>query len=149
MKLALVCSSGGHLTEMTLLLPALEEYEYFFVTYRCLRTEALAERERLYLVSFIGMNPLKMAVAFMHAFFILIKERPDVVLSTGAQIAIPFCWLGKLLGARVVYIESWCRVHSHSGSGPLVYPVADLFLVQWPDALHAYGPKARYEGGLV
>jgi hypothetical protein len=57
--------------------------------------------------------------------------------------------VGKLLGARIVYIESWCRVHSCSGSGPLIYPVADLFLVQWPDVLRCYGPKARYEGGLV
>jgi UDP-N-acetylglucosamine:LPS N-acetylglucosamine transferase len=149
MKLALVCCSGGHLTEMELLLPALEGHERFFVTYRSFRTKAMTERERLYLIPFIGMNPLQMLAAFLRAFLILLRERPDVVLSTGAEIAVPFCWVGKLLGARVVYIESWCRVRSHSGSGPLVYPVADLFLVQWPDVVRCYGPKARYEGGLV
>ena len=149
MRLALVCSHGGHLTEMTMMLPAFEGHESFFVTYRCARTEALAERECVYLIRNIGTNPLLMALAFVQAVRILVKERPDVVVSTGSEIAIPFSWVGKLLGARVAYIESWCRVHSRSGTGPLVYPVADLFLVQWPDVLRLYGPKALYEGGVV
>jgi len=134
---------------MKALLPAFDGYERFFVTYRCARTEALARQERVYLLPNIGTNPWRMALAFLRALRILLKERPRVVISTGAEIAIPFSWVGKLLGARVAYIESWCRIHTRSGTGPLVYPVADLFLVQWPDVLHLYGPKARYEGGLA
>jgi beta-1,4-N-acetylglucosaminyltransferase len=148
-KIALVCSHGGHLTEMNMLLAAFEGYERLFVTYRCARTEALADRERVHLLPNIGTNPLRMALAFLQALRILLAERPHVIVSTGAEIAIPFCWIGRLLGARVVYIESWCRIHTRSGTGPLVYPVADLFLVQWPDLLQLYGPKARYEGGLI
>ncbi len=149
MKLALVCSHGGYLTEMTMLLPAFEGHERFYVTYRCKRTEVLATRERTYLIDPIGTNPLRLASAFTRALRILVVERPDVVVSTGAEIAIPFSWMGKLLGVQVVYIESWCRVHARSGTGPLVYPVADLFFVQWPDVLRFYGRKARYEGGLM
>jgi hypothetical protein len=52
------------------------------------------------------------------------------------------------LGVRIAFIEGWYRVHTRSGTGPLVYPVVDLFLVQWPDVLRFYGPKACYEGGL-
>jgi beta-1,4-N-acetylglucosaminyltransferase len=149
MKLGLVCSHGGHMTEMRMLLPAFEGHELFYVTYPCKRTEMLAERETIYLTPNIGTSPVLMALAFVRACAILVRERPDVVLSTGAEIAIPYLWVGKLLGARIAYVESWCRVQSRSGTGPLVYPVADLFLVQWPDLLRLYGPKAQYCGGLV
>ncbi len=149
MKIALVCSHGGHLTQMNMLTRVLEGYEWFWVTYRCVRTEAMTARERVYLLNNIGTNPVRMALAFFQALWILLKERPDVLVSTGAEIAIPFSWVAKSLGMRVVYIETWSRVHTRSGTGPLVYPVADLFLVQWPDVLGSYGPKARYEGGIV
>lgn len=133
---------------MMLLAPAFEGHERFFVTYRCARTEVLAGHECVYPLPIIRTNPLLMALAFLWALWIQLKERPSVIISTGAEIAIPFCWVGKLLGAQVVYIESWSRVCTRSGTGPLVYPVADLFLVQWPDVLHFYGPKARYEGSV-
>jgi beta-1,4-N-acetylglucosaminyltransferase len=149
MKIALICSHGGHLTQMNMLTPALKGYECFFVTYRCARTEALATRERVYLLTDIGTNLGRMARAFFQALRITLAERPDVIISTGAEIAIPFSWMGKLLGARVVYIETWSRVRTRSGTGPLVYPVTDLFLVQWPHGLGLYGPKARYEGSIV
>jgi UDP-N-acetylglucosamine:LPS N-acetylglucosamine transferase len=149
MKLALICSHGGHLTEMSILLPAFEEHEYFFVTYRCARTEKLAESKSTYLLSNIGTNPWRMTLALLKAVHILIKEHPDMIISTGSEIAIPFSWVGKILGMRVVYIESWCRVRTRSGTGPLVYPVADLFLVQWPEVLRLYGPKAHYQGSLI
>ena len=148
MKLALVCSHGGHLTEMSMLLPAFWGHERFFITYRCARTEALVGRERVYLLPNNGTNPLLMTLAFLMAMWILLRERPSVVVSTGAEVAIPFCWVGKLLGARVIFIEGWHRVRTRSGTGPLVYPVADLFLVQWPDLLRLYGPKAHYAGGV-
>jgi beta-1,4-N-acetylglucosaminyltransferase len=149
MKLALVCSHGGHLTQMIMLSAAFDGYERFFVTYRCARTEAMTARDNVYLLTNIGTNPGRMALAFFQALVILLRERPDVVISTGAEIAIPFSWVGKFLGAQVVYIETWSRIRTRSGTGPFVYPVADLFLVQWPDLLHFYGSKARYEGSLV
>lgn len=149
MKLALVCSHGGHLTQIKMLVPAFDGYERFFVTYRCPRTEAMAAHEHVYLLTNIGTNPWRMALAFFQALKIMLKERPSVIISTGAEIAIPFSWVGKFLGARVVYIETWSRIHTRSGTAPLVYPVADLFLVQWPNVLHFYGPKARYEGSLI
>jgi beta-1,4-N-acetylglucosaminyltransferase len=149
LKIALVCSHGGHLTETEMLWPAFVEHDCFLVTYRCQRTERLTLVEHKYLLDHIGTNVWRAIKAIIQAFLILLREQPDVVLSTGSEIAIPFLWIGKLLGAKVVYIESWCRVRTRSGTGPLVYPVADLFLVQWPDLLSRYGPRARYFGGLI
>jgi beta-1,4-N-acetylglucosaminyltransferase len=149
LKIALVCSHGGHLTETEALWPAFAEHECFLVSYRCERTEKFDRVQRKYLLQNIGANLWRMAKAFAQAVIILSKEQPDVVLSTGSEIAIPFLWVGKLLGIRTVYVESWCRIRTRSGTGPLVYPAADLFLVQWPGVIDLYGPKARYEGGLL
>lgn len=75
------------------------------------------------------------------------KQDPDVILSTGAALAVPFFLLGKLLGRRLVYVESLTRVEGLSLSGRLVYPLADAFFVQWPQA--ARGARLRYEGSVI
>ena len=78
---------------------------------------------------------------------IVFREKPEVVVTTGALIAFPFCLYGKLVGAKVIYIESFARVHDRSLTGRLVYPMADLVLVQWESLLEVY-PKAKYVGGI-
>jgi UDP-N-acetylglucosamine:LPS N-acetylglucosamine transferase len=79
---------------------------------------------------------------------IFFQEKPDLVVTTGAEICIPICFLAKLAGKKVVFIESLCRVESLSATGRIVYPIADLFLVQWPRLAAKYR-KARYEGKIV
>lgn len=149
LKLALICSHGGHLTEMQMLSSAFEEHDCFLVSYQSPRTESSTWLQRKYLLPNIGTNITRMLTTAFRAASILRQERPDVLMSTGAEIAIPFLWVGKLMGVKTVYVESWCRVHSPSGTGRLVYPVADLFLVQWPTLVWIYGPKARYLGAIL
>ena len=84
---------------------------------------------------------------FVSARKLLKQEKPDVVITTGALIAFPFCLLAKLSGSKVVYIESFARVTNGSLTGKLVYPFADEFLVQWKSMLKIY-PKAKYVGGI-
>lgn len=146
MKICLVCSHGGHLTEILETMQAFEGHETFFVTYDCARTRQL---EKKYLLANIGTNPFKMAIAFPRIWRILRTERPDVIVSTGAEIAIPSFYLAKLLGIRTIFVETWNRVHRPTGTGRIVYWVADVFLVQWEELLASYGPKARYEGGIL
>jgi UDP-N-acetylglucosamine:LPS N-acetylglucosamine transferase len=90
-----------------------------------------------------------MARAVPWAYYVLQSERPQVILSLGAEIALPFFYLGKLLRIKTIFIESWCRVENLSLTGRLVYPVADVFWVQWPGLLHAARPKARYHGAVM
>jgi len=149
LKVALVCSHGGHLTEMQMLWPAFEGQDCFLVSYQSPRTEASTWVMQKYLLPNIGTNIARMMTTALQAVWILGHEQPDVVVSTGAEIAIPFLWVGKLMGVKTVYVESWCRVRSPSGTGPLVYPVSDLFLVQWPALTWAYGPKAHYLGAVL
>jgi UDP-N-acetylglucosamine:LPS N-acetylglucosamine transferase len=84
---------------------------------------------------------------FIDVWKIIKKEKPDVVITTGALIAFPICLIAKLRGAKIIYIESFARVKDRSLTGRLVYPFADLFLVQWETLLECY-PKAKYVGGI-
>lgn len=146
MKICLLCSHGGHLTEVLYIMEAFEGHETFFVTYDSVRTRQL---DRRYLLDNIGKNPWKMATAAVRILGILRNERPDVIVSTGSEIAIPAFYLAKLLRVKTIFIETWTRVEQPTGTGRLVYPVADVFLVQWERLLSKYGKKARYEGAIV
>jgi UDP-N-acetylglucosamine:LPS N-acetylglucosamine transferase len=147
MKIALVCSFGGHLTELKFLSAAFGGHETFFVTYENIRTRDLTGKA--YLLDSIDTSPVRMLEAFYRIGRIFLEERPDVVVSTGSEIAIPaFVW-ARLTGAETIYIESWCRVEEVSMTGKLVYPISDLFLVQWPDLAEESGDKARYEGTVI
>jgi len=146
MKIALVCSHGGHLSEMLQLIEAFEGHETFFVTYDSTRTRGL---ERKYLLRNIGTNPLVMAQAFLSTLIILLKEKPKLIVSTGSEIAIPAFYLARILQIKTVFIESWTRVDRPTGTGKIVYPVSDLFLVQWKSLLKKYGKKAKYEGAIL
>jgi UDP-N-acetylglucosamine:LPS N-acetylglucosamine transferase len=147
MKLALVCNSGGHLTEMLFLLQAFENHEIFFVTNYHRRVKQFKYKK--YLLEYIGYNPWKMVKAFIRILIIFKKEKPDVIISTGAEIAIPAFFVAKLMKKKTIYLESWCRVKNKSKTGRILYTITDVFLVQWQDLLIKYGKKARYEGGVI
>ncbi len=146
MKICLVCSHGGHLTEMLHLMEAFEGHETFFVTYDAVRTRQL---ERKYLMKNIGKNPLRMMSAAISIFRLLYKERPNLIVSTGSEIAIPAFYLGKLFRIKTMFIESWTRVVQPTGTGRIVYPVSDVLFVQWESLLSKYGKKAQYQGAII
>jgi len=147
MKIALVCSYGGHLTEIKYLMEAFEGHEIFFVTYDSIRTRQLPYQK--YLLDNIEWNPFKLGISFLKFYKIFKVEQPDIVISTGSEIAIPAFYIAKVFGIKTVFIESWCRVKTTSGSGRIVYPVSDVFLVQWPELLKLYGKKAQYQGSVI
>ena len=69
------------------------------------------------------------------------NEKPDVIISSGAAVAVPFFYIGKLMGAKLIYIEVYDRIDKSTITGRIVYPIADRFIVQWEDMLKLY-PKA-------
>ncbi len=147
MKIALACSHGGHLTEILHILEAFEDHEIFFITYENFRTRDLDYKK--YLIENIGTSPLKMSKAFFKILRILLKEKPNTIVSTGSEIAIPAFIIAKFLRIQTIFIESWCRVKTKSATGKIVYPFSDLFLVQWPELLEVYGKKAKYKGAVI
>jgi beta-1,4-N-acetylglucosaminyltransferase len=150
LKICLICSAGGHLTQMLRLMPAFEGRDYFFVTFKA---ESSRHLERAYFLEY-KEGYIRERLTWLKTIFtalrILAKERPNVVISTGGgEIAVPFCYAGKLLGAKVILIETLTRVTTRSAAGRLVYPIADLFLVQWESLLEKYGRKAQYWGKVI
>ena len=81
------------------------------------------------------------------AYKVLKKERPDLIISTGAAVAVPYFYLGKLFKAKTVYVEIFDRIDSPTMTGKLIYPVADKFIVQWEELKKVY-PKAINLGGI-
>lgn len=149
-KICFVSSSGGHWEELLCLKALAQEYDACFVTEQSGQIGD-CKLQPLYTVPQINRKEKGFLLHFVQLFHragkILRQEKPDVILTTGALVAYPFCLLGKLRGAKVIYIESFARVHDKSLTGRLVYPFADLFLVQWESLLECY-PKAKYVGGI-
>ncbi len=95
-------------------------------------------------------NPLRVFITFWQIFKILRDEKPDVVISTGAEVSIPAFVLTRVFFRRpLVYVECCNQVFHPSMTGRITYHLADMFLVQWEPLLKHYGPKARYRGGFV
>ncbi|MDR3240905.1 MAG: UDP-N-acetylglucosamine--LPS N-acetylglucosamine transferase [Lactobacillaceae bacterium] len=148
MKIALVGSSGGHLTHLYLLKPFWESHERVWVTFDKADANSLLADERRYNAFYpTNRNLVNLIKNTFLAVKVLIKERPDVIISSGAAVAVPFFYLGKLFGAKTIYIEVFDRVDKPTLTGKMVYPVTDRFIVQWPEMKSVY-PKAINLGGI-
>jgi len=146
-KIGLICSAGGHYTEMLQLWETFEEYPKFLLTYKEVTT---MNREGTYYLENIFRGPMAFVKGVVKIFMILLKERPDILFSTGSEIAAPAFYLGKFLfRTKLIYLECSAQVYRPSLTGRFVYPITDLFLVQWEPLLKRYGPKAKYVGGLI
>ena len=149
MKVALVCSHGGHLTQTLHLMEAFEGKEIFFCTFNSSRDAFLLDIAPAYFMKNYRNHIIRHIVNFFWAVMILIKEKPDVIVSLGADVAISFFVLAKIMRTKTLFIESWSRVDDLCLTGKLLYPIADAFWVQWPELLEKYGPKAEYMGAVV
>lgn len=146
MKLVLVSSAGGHLAELLEVSSAFAGHEVVHVTYRSAMT---AELDNAYLLENIGASPWKAMRSVLPILRILWVEKPEAIVSTGAEIAVVAFYLAKLLCIPTLFIESWTRVSQPTKTGRLVYCVSDKFLVQWPELLACYGSRAEYRGTVL
>jgi UDP-N-acetylglucosamine:LPS N-acetylglucosamine transferase len=144
----LVCSPGGHLMQMFCLKPAWKEVERTWITLEAPDASYLLRGERAIVANGPTNRSLRALLANLRlAWRVVRQEKPDVILSTGAALAVPFFLVGKLLGVRLVFVESLTRIDDLSLAGRLVYPLADAFFVQWPGA--ARRKRARFVGKLL
>ena len=75
------------------------------------------------------------------------NEKPDLIISCGAAVAVPFFYIGKMMGAKLVYIEVFDRIDKPTMTGKMVYPIVDKFVVQWEEQKKVY-PKAVNLGSI-
>lgn len=144
----MVGSSGGHLTHLYMLKDFWEKHERFWVTFDKEDARGVLKDELMYPCYFpTNRNIPNLIRNTLLALKILLKERPEVIISSGAAVAVPFFYLGKLLGSKTVYIEVFDRMEKLTVTGKLVYPIADCFFVQWEKMTKTY-PKAQYIGSI-
>ena len=149
-KICFIASSGGHFEQLMMLKPLMKKYDSLIVTEKSNYSVSNSEfntyylhqvnrREKSFIFRMIG-NSLK-------TLKILISERPDAVISTGALATIPMCLFGKIFGKKIIFIESFAKVNSQTLTGKLVYKFADQFYVQW-DEMKKFYPNAICKGGI-
>lgn len=151
-RILLPSSSGGHLAELFQLEDLLSASEHLFVTEDLPLTRMLLKDRPCRYVRPNGNNRDwifwgNFLINWLLAVPILLKFRPHAIVTTGSHTAIPFCYIGKLLGCKIIFILSFCRIDSKAAAASAVYPIADLFFVQWQQMRAAY-PKSSYVGPL-
>lgn len=149
-KICLVSSHGGHFKELANAIGEAKSTftDYYWVTYKTKNTQDQLTNLRHYFVIDPVTSKIKFILNFFQSLWIIIRERPNVIISTGAGIAVFTILLGRfLLRAKVIYIESAANVTSPSKTGKFIYRYSDLFLVQWEELMLFY-PKAKYVGLL-
>jgi len=149
LKICFAASCGGHLEEISQLTGIKAGRDCFLITEKGAYETDFCDN--VYYVSQINRRQLTFPFIFIKIFisslFILYKERADCIITTGALMGYPVALAGKLMGKTIIYIESFARVDTPSLTGKFMYPIADLFIVQWEDGLR-YFPKAVYGGGI-
>lgn len=146
----MVSSGGGHWVELIRLLPALEGCDATFVTVQKSYRLELGEykESRFYVVADITRwNRFKWMLTAIQILIIILHERPEVIVSTGALPGFFALRIGKVFGARTVWVDSIANVDELSRSGEKIGKHADLWLTQWPDLAREDGP--RYKGAVL
>jgi len=125
-----------------------EKKERFWVTFDKEDARSLLEDENIYPCYFPTNRSIKaLLINTTIAWKVLRKEKPDLIISSGAAVSVPFFYLGKLFGAKLIYIEVFDRIDKPTISGKMVYPIVDKFIVQWEEQRQVY-PKAINIGSI-
>lgn len=151
MRICYAASSGGHLEEILALSELNTLYDSFLLTEKT-QYAVDCRQSKVYCLQQVNRKDkllfAKLTLIFCKALFVFIREKPDVIISTGALMAVPVCIAGKLMKKKVIYIESIARVKSASASGKFIYKFADLFIVQWESLKKVY-PRAICAGRIL
>lgn len=148
-RLLLVCSNGGHLGQLHKLRPWWGNCQRTWVTFDKADARHLLAGEQVRWGYYpTTRNLVNLLRNFGLAVRIMLRERPDVVVSTGAGVALPFFVLARLLGVRTVYLEVFDRLDSATLTGRLCRPFTDVFCLQWEEQKVAY-PRGVVVGPVM
>lgn len=148
--ICLASSSGGHFEQLMMLKPLIEKYSGYVVTEK-IGYDVIAENIPVKYVLPINRTDktffLKFIVNIIRSLGIVLQNKPDYIISTGALAAVPLMIWTKLLGGKVIYIESFAKINSPNLSGKIAYKFADQFYVQW-ESMKKFYPNAICKGGI-
>lgn len=150
-KVMFISSTGGHLSEMLELEEVFPYYDTVIVTEKTKSNLYLKDKYKqvYYLVYGTKSHFLtyffKFIYNFFKSFYLFLKIKPDVIITTGTHTAVSMCYIGHLFKKKIIFIETLANRTTKTMSGSMIYPIADYFLVQWESMLKLY-PKAIYSG---
>ncbi|MEN0063515.1 MAG: UDP-N-acetylglucosamine--LPS N-acetylglucosamine transferase [Myxococcota bacterium] len=131
MKVGLVASSGGHLSQLRALAPWFNDHERAWVTFDTPHARRSLVGES---VTFAHHPTNRSLVNLVRNFAVARRwvrmERPDLVVSTGAGVGVPFLWVARSAGIKTVFMEVYDRVDARSLTGRLVGPIVDVVVLQ-------------------
>lgn len=149
-KICFAASSGGHFEQLLMLKKLMEKYDSFIVTEKTLYAP-LSDDIKPYYMKQVNRKEFtfifRMIANLFRSLHIFFREKPDVVITTGAMAMIPMCLIAKMFRKKLIFIESFAKVTSPTKTGKLMYKFADRFYVQWESMLEIY-PDAIYLGGI-
>lgn len=152
-KVLWISSQGGHLNELLQLESLFSKYDSYFMTEKTKMTDFLKEKYPHTSYLFYGTRHHLIFYPFILLFncfislYQYLKIRPDYIVTTGTHTAGPMCSIAKIMGSRVVYIETFANMENKTATGRLIALFADLFIVQWESMLKVY-PKAKFGGWI-
>lgn len=151
-----VGSGGGHLAQLLALRPWWQDHDRSWVCFDGPDArDQLAGERVVWAYSPTTRSVINLVRNFFLALRVMRRESPDVVVSTGAGVAVPFFVVARLLGIATVYVEVIDRVSSRTMTGRLVRPISSAFCVQWPEQADLYpgsvvvGPLLEWESPPV
>ena len=153
-KVLFISSTGGHFDELLQLKPLFKKYNSYIITEKDKSNETLKEiyGDKMYFLPY-GTRAKLFTYIFKYFYlclrtvYLYFKIRPKVIITTGTHTAGPMCIIGKIFGSKIIYIETIANTNKKTATGKLIYPIADLFIVQWEEMLKLY-PKAIYGGTI-
>lgn len=153
-RVVFISSTGGHLAELLQLKGMFEKYDYHIITEKT-KTNVLLKnkyKDRIHFLEYGNKHnlPVYMVVLpinIIKSVMLFLKIRPEVIVTTGAHTCVPLCYFAKIFGKKIIYIETFANKETKTLTGKIIYPIADLFIVQWEEMLKLY-PKAVYGGWI-
>ena len=89
----------------------------------------------------------KFTYNIIKSFILYVRINPKVIITTGTHTAVPMCYIGKMFGSKIIFIETFANSKTKTMSGKMIYPIANTFVVQWEDMKKIY-PKSVYGGWI-
>lgn len=153
-RVIFVASTGGHLNELLQLKELFQYYDYQIITEGGPSTKHLKDKylNHVHYLLFGSKEHLfsylfKFVINVFISLYYVLRFRPQVIVSTGTHTAVPICYIAKLFGSKIIYIETFANVYHGNLAGRLVYPIVDEYLIQWESLKDVY-PKANYIGKI-
>ena len=148
-KICFIASSGGHFEQLMMLKPIMKKHRSFIVTEKT--NYSVNTDQKVYYLKQVNRHEVEfillMILNSIKSLKIFLKEKPDVIISTGALSVIPICVIGKVFGKKIIFIESFAKITSPTLTGRFIYKFADRFYIQW-ESLRKFYPNAINKGGI-